>query len=113
MVTQDFLTMVSCLVLTAAKQGFKPVLRTAGNGVVIVEDSEGKFDTYFDKDKWEFTHLKTSGEGACMSEEIGVLLGNGRSPTVSSFEEAVKFASEHLRPKNPTLTFCPQLQATN
>lgn len=111
---QDFLLKVSRLVITAARQGFRPVQMAAGNGVLIVQDSEGEFDTYFDKEKWEFTHPKIwEGERVHIGEEIGILPGTGKYPAVASFEAAVQFASEQLRSKDPICTFYPQLQSVN
>jgi hypothetical protein len=111
---QQFLLKVKGLVIKAATQGFVPVQLAAGNGLLIVQDSEGEFDTYFDKEKWEFAHPKIwKDEIVHIGEEIGVLPGNGRYPAVASFEGAVQFASEQLRSKDPACTFYPQLQTVN
>lgn len=111
---QEFILEVSRLVEQAAKNGFKPVKMAASTGVIIVQDSKGEFDTYFDKDKWKFI-FPTVWErgGASISDEIGILPGTGRCPAVSSFEMAVQFASEHLCSRDPMHTFYPQLQSVN
>ena len=111
---QEFLSRVRELVVRVAKQGFIPVQMAAGNGVVIVQDSSGEFDTYFDKNRWEFTHPEIwEGELVHIGEQVGVLPGAGCAPQPRSFEETLRYAARHLKSKEPTTTFYHELQMVN
>lgn len=111
---QDFLTKVEELVTKASRQGYRPVQMAIGNGIVIVQDSENEFDTYFDRDKWGFIQPQIwENENARIGSEIGILPGNGKYPPVSSFYEAMLFAFDHLRGLNRMYSFYPVPQSVN
>lgn len=109
----EFLLKVGELVIKAAGQGYIPVKMAIGNRIVIVQDSKNEFDTYFDLSRFEFKQPEIWNKTNRNNNEIGILPGNGKYPRVSSFGEAILFASEHLRSKDRTYRFYPHLQSIN
>ncbi len=111
---EEFLKKVGELVIKAGHQGYIPVKRAIGSGVVIVQDSKNEFDTYFDQSKWEFVQPQIwENENTKIDNEIGILPGNGKYPRVSSFNEAMMFAVDHLKSKDQICSFYPLLQPVN
>ena len=72
-------------------------------GVTVVHDSLGDFDTFFDAEKWEPTMPEIWGDAmyppVLKRRNMGVLLGNGQVPPIRSFNMALTYARQHLKPK--------------
>jgi hypothetical protein len=75
------------------------------DGITTVQDSLGEFDTYFDPEKWEPTMPEIWSDDSLYPPRVkraslGVLPGMGRVPAVRSFDVALAFAKQQLKPKN-------------
>jgi hypothetical protein len=75
-----------------------------GEGVTVVYDSMGEFDTYFDREKW-YPTMPEIWEDSLYPPvleplNLGVLQGIGQAPAVRSFEMALAFTKRQLKPKS-------------
>ncbi len=94
----DFIRGAAGLCKIAANQGFVPVQSAIGDGLLIVQDTHDEYDVYFDMDRWEYTY-PTIWVGIISDNGVGLLPGAGKFPQVRGFDEAVQFASRHLKSK--------------
>ena len=80
---------------------------------VVVYDSMGEYDVFFDGSSYISLHPSIWDEGRALFPNdtvkklnIGILPGKGRAPQIRSFEEALAFAQQQLKPWCKEAEFC-------